>query len=122
MSPGPGSVACPKVPPGALTSVEARVQRRKDRKAKDKQWAKVVLARDRWKCRVAGFGEHAGPIDPHHVRPKSVDKGRRWDRRNGAALCRKHHTDITAYKLAIVFLDPKQGADGSLRFVEGPAA
>jgi hypothetical protein len=67
-------------------------------------WKREVCAEGYATCSVPG-GEHEGPIEAHHVisqeKLKDYARGLRldadqlaeliWDKRNGIAVCRRHH-------------------------------
>lgn len=77
-------------------------------RAKERHWQALrrqVLQRDCYRCRVCGSGEQ---VDVHHIRFRS--RGGADISSNLAVLCRVHHAELHAYRLAIV-----GDADGKLK-------
>jgi hypothetical protein len=72
---------------------------RKTAKSRE-SFAKAIFARD-IHCRAYLNNElcHRQPLDPHHIcgRSSRIDD----DPRNGIALCRMHHDQVTAGKLKV---------------------
>lgn len=67
-----------------------------------------VLDRDGYRCRCCGTRDQ---VDVHHIRFRSVGGGDSL--RNCAAFCRSCHSEIHAYRLAVV----GDNANRKLRFV-----
>jgi RNA-directed DNA polymerase len=78
---------------------------------KDRAWLlvrKVVLERDRYRCRCCATPDK---VDVHHIRFRS--RGGDDVPQNLAVLCRVCHAEIHAYRLHVEGSD----ANGRLRFV-----
>lgn len=108
----------PDLAPGALQKPRSRAadKKQQDRDA-EKAWLqlrKVVLARDRYRCRCCGTPDK---VDVHHLRFRS--RGGEDSSQNCAALCRVCHAEIHAYRLYVEggTRHSEPDANGRLRFV-----
>lgn len=61
----------------------------------DDLWRKLILARDKHRCRCCG----AGAVDAAHIRRRGL-RATRWLARNGLALCRECHDRFHRYPKA----------------------
>ena len=69
-----------------------------------KTWSAVVHARSNDRCEVCGA---EGKNDAHHVQPRQICSGLRFDPRNGVCLCPSHHKygHRSAHKGMLWFVD-----------------
>ena len=80
-------------------------------KAERNEWARVcgrVDERDKKRCFVTGARLSGGAVDPwlalerHHIRPRSVDKGRRFNANNVVTVSRAVHQLLHAGVLRLL--------------------
>lgn len=57
------------------------------------RWTERVKERDDYKCRMAS-AECSGSLHAHHMIPKAMAPGVRFDVENGITLCEFHHKQI----------------------------
>ena len=69
-----------------------------------KTWSSIVHARSNDRCEVCGS---EGKNDAHHVQPRQICSGLRFDPRNGVCLCPSHHKygHQSAHKGMLWFVD-----------------
>lgn len=68
---------------------------KRDKKACDRLWGQIVLARDLRTCRVPHCGKEA--TNPHHIFSKAY-ANTRYDLDNGFTICWAHHLHLAHTK------------------------
>ena len=79
--------------PGAIQKPEPRVIK-KARKQKESDKAEracrqIVKARDKGRCRVPNCNNR--DVEMHHITFRSHSRKRKWDPKNNALICKRHH-------------------------------
>lgn len=67
--------------------VNKRVQEKRERNKKDKEWRETILKIYDGKCVICGDTKRP---NAHHIIPRTFEQTR-WDLNNGIILCPKHH-------------------------------
>jgi 5-methylcytosine-specific restriction endonuclease McrA len=94
-------VACPK----PATKLVDRVAYKKEREAKERAFRQAVWTRDKSKCQRCGvkviktLALDAKRGEVHHLKPRSLDPGKRYDVNNGQLVCALCHQKLTRHEL-----------------------